>query len=130
MYAQRRHCIVSHSIYYGHLRACRSVLGLRSVNLVTVSVGDGVFSVTHSLATENCAPSTNSQGFSIVDSIRQVAFEYGTLQVFRAYLQIESSLKMQNLRSELQYSGVSLVDCPHNGRKDVADKMMIGDRLL
>ncbi|KAG6813357.1 hypothetical protein H0H92_011905, partial [Tricholoma furcatifolium] len=29
------------------------------------------------------------------------------------------------LRSELQSSGVSLIDCPHNGRKDVADKMML-----
>ena len=30
------------------------------------------------------------------------------------------------LRSELQSSGVSLTDCPHNGRKDVADKMILG----
>lgn len=81
-------------------------------------------------ATENCAPSGNHQGFSIVDRIRGVAFEYGSLQVFRAYSGTESSAKTQNLRSELQSSGVSLIDCPHNGRKEVADKMMIGDILL
>jgi hypothetical protein len=33
------------------------------------------------------------------------------------------------LRSELQSSGVSLVDCPHNGRKEVADKMLIGQTV-
>lgn len=30
------------------------------------------------------------------------------------------------VRSDLQLSGVSLVDCPHNGKKEVADKMMTG----
>jgi hypothetical protein len=29
----------------------------------------------------------------------------------------------------LQSSGVSLTDCPHNGRKDAADKMMMVDML-
>jgi hypothetical protein len=33
------------------------------------------------------------------------------------------------LRSELQGSGVSLIDTPKSGRKDVADKMMIADLL-
>lgn len=37
-----------------------------------------------------------------------------------------SSEKGNNLRSDLQSSGVSLTDCPHNGRKEVADKMMLG----
>jgi hypothetical protein len=31
-----------------------------------------------------------------------------------------------SLRSELQSSGVSLTDCPHNGRKNVADQMIMG----
>lgn len=33
------------------------------------------------------------------------------------------------LRSELQSSGVSLTDCPHNGRKDAADKMILVDMM-
>ena len=35
----------------------------------------------------------------------------------------------KNLRSELQASGVSLTDCPHQGRKDAADKMLMVDML-
>lgn len=48
--------------------------------------------------------------------------------VFKAYLELTGlSPKSAILRSELQSSGVSLTDCPHNGRKDVADKMMLGE---
>lgn len=42
----------------------------------------------------------------------------------------QSSPKSYALRSELQLCGVSLIDCPHNGGKDVADKMMIGATTL
>ncbi|KAF8894335.1 limkain-b1-type NYN domain-containing protein, partial [Gymnopilus junonius] len=46
----------------------------------------------------------------------------------KAYLEIsDQAQRSMALRSELQSSGVSLVDCPHNGRKDVADKMIIVD---
>ncbi|KAI0665045.1 NYN domain-containing protein [Cubamyces menziesii] len=34
-----------------------------------------------------------------------------------------------SIRSELQSCGVSVIDCPHSGRKDVADKMMIVDMM-
>lgn len=51
--------------------------------------------------------------------------------MFKAYLEsaTSASTKSLSLRSELQSSGVSLTDCPHNGRKDVADKMIIGQLL-
>jgi hypothetical protein len=29
-------------------------------------------------------------------------------------------------RSELQFFEVSIIDCPHNGRKDVVDKRILG----
>ena len=45
--------------------------------------------------------------------------------MFKAYQEISDQSKL-SLRSELQSSGVSMVDCPHNGRKDVADKMLLG----
>ena len=38
-----------------------------------------------------------------------------------------SSLRTATLRSDLQACGVSIIDCPHNGRKDTADKMMMGE---
>jgi hypothetical protein len=58
-----------------------------------------------------------------------VAHYFGSVKFFKAYLQLSelsASAKSLLLRSELQASGVSLTDCPHNGRKDVADKMMLG----
>lgn len=38
-------------------------------------------------------------------------------------------LNTGNIRSDLQTSGVSIINVPRNGRKDVADKMMIVDVL-
>ncbi|KAI0637224.1 NYN domain-containing protein [Trametes polyzona] len=80
---------------------------------------------------ENCAPPCTVPGYDVVNNIRQVAHQYGTVKLFKAYLELseQSSSKSLGLRSELQSCGVSLTDCPHNGRKDVADKMMIVDML-
>ena len=63
-----------------------------------------------------------------MDNIRCIAHQYGVIKIFKAYLEIseQSSPKTLALRSELQSCGVSLTDCPHNGRKDVADKMILG----
>jgi hypothetical protein len=58
-----------------------------------------------------------------------MAQTYGSVKTLKAYVGITEQFavpRTQSLRSELQCSGVSLIDCPHNGRKDVADKMMIG----
>ncbi|EPT05864.1 hypothetical protein FOMPIDRAFT_1109759 [Fomitopsis schrenkii] len=80
---------------------------------------------------ENCSPSCNMTGYDIVNNIREIAHTYGSVSQFKAYLELsEQSSKSTTLRSELQSCGVSLTDCPHNGRKDVADKMMIGGSLL
>ncbi|KAH9951356.1 NYN domain-containing protein [Amylocystis lapponica] len=80
---------------------------------------------------ENCAPPSGVPGYDIVNSIRQIAHRFGSIKLFKAYLELSelSSPKSLSLRSELQSCGVSLTDCPHNGRKDVADKMMIVDML-
>ena len=78
---------------------------------------------------ENCRPATGSNGYDIVDKIRQLAHEFGEVKLFKAYLELAApfnSSKILNLRSELQSSGVSLIDCPHRGKKNVADKMILG----
>jgi hypothetical protein len=41
-------------------------------------------------------------------------------------LSSQSSKNSVVFRSELQSSGVSITDCPHNGKKDVVDKMILG----
>ena len=77
---------------------------------------------------ENCAVPANTSGLTIVNKIRSVAQTYGSIKLFKAYLEASEHLPLSRplLLSELQSSGVSLTDCPHNGRKDVADKMIIG----
>ncbi|KAG1891527.1 NYN domain-containing protein [Suillus subluteus] len=79
---------------------------------------------------ENCSPPSNSQGHAIVNGIRRIAHVFGYVTSFKAYLDISSqSPKSVGFRSDLQSSGVSMTDCPHNGRKDVVDKMILVDML-
>ncbi|KAH9853992.1 NYN domain-containing protein [Lenzites betulinus] len=80
---------------------------------------------------ENCALPATEPSYMIVNKIRQFAHQYGSVKSFKAYVEYteQTSLKTMALRSELQSCGVSLIDCPHNGRKDVADKMMMVDMM-
>ncbi|GLB35324.1 putative NYN domain containing protein [Lyophyllum shimeji] len=77
---------------------------------------------------ENLPPSQNISGYELVENVRSFAQAFGSVILFKAYLEV-SSLTSPDLGSELQASGVSLTDCPHNGRKDVADKMLIADMV-
>ncbi|KAJ3042214.1 hypothetical protein HDV00_007924 [Rhizophlyctis rosea] len=77
---------------------------------------------------ENCPPPTNVPGYVVVEHIRKVVHHFGSIMLFKAYLQISETTK-KSLRSELQSSGVSLTDTPHNARKDAADKMILVDML-
>ena len=67
----------------------------------------------------------NSSGYTITKNIRSLTRSFGSVKVFKAYF--EASNQSPNLRSELQSSGVTLVDCPHLGKKEVADKMLLGN---
>ncbi|KAF8061498.1 NYN domain-containing protein [Lyophyllum atratum] len=81
---------------------------------------------------ENCPTSSSFTGYEVVKKIRCIAHSFGAVKLFKAYLELSDPAifsKSLVLRSELQSSGVSLTDCPHNGRKDVADKMMLVDML-
>ncbi|KAG0705181.1 NYN domain-containing protein, partial [Suillus ampliporus] len=80
------------------------------------------------LELENCSPPLNSQGHAIVNGIRRIAHVFGYVTSFKAYLDVSSqSPKSVGFRSDLQSSGVSMIDCPHNGKKDVVDKMILVD---
>ncbi|KAJ1030150.1 hypothetical protein NDA16_001062 [Ustilago loliicola] len=85
---------------------------------------------------DNCAPPTGSSGRSVALAVRAAIqnLEQGPIVSFKAYLELSSETQAPNaaqvqLRSELQGCGVSLIDTPKSGRKDVADKMMITDLL-
>ncbi|KAF8212451.1 limkain-b1-type NYN domain-containing protein, partial [Mycena galopus ATCC 62051] len=70
-------------------------------------------------------------GYEIVSGIRNVAHRFGPVKHFKAYMEVPDldTFRSLSLRSELQSSGVSLTDCPHNGRKNVADQMIMVDML-
>ncbi|KAL5533074.1 hypothetical protein ACEPAF_4850 [Sanghuangporus sanghuang] len=81
---------------------------------------------------ENCHPPSDVSAHKLVEKIRCLAQTLGPIKIFKAY--VDLSLECTNprflaLHSDLQSSGVTLVHCPHNGKKDVADKMMIVDIL-
>ncbi|KAJ7046568.1 DUF537-domain-containing protein [Mycena alexandri] len=80
---------------------------------------------------ENCHASSQVSGYEIVSAIRDVAHRYGPVKHFKAYMEVPGAdtFRSLSLRSELQCSGVSLTDCPHNGRKNVADQMIMVDML-
>ncbi|KAF7978115.1 hypothetical protein HWV62_1534 [Athelia sp. TMB] len=78
---------------------------------------------------ENLNPSHTHSGFEIVRNIREIAHQYGDVKIFKAYQECTTGAKNQRLRSEFQCAGVSLTDCPHNGGKEVADRMLAADML-
>ncbi|KAH8832533.1 hypothetical protein DL96DRAFT_1458139, partial [Flagelloscypha sp. PMI_526] len=81
---------------------------------------------------ENCAPSSQCSGVDIVQRLRDVLLVHGHIHQFRAYMSISETVASSRtiaFRSELQLSGVSLIDVPHIGRKNVVDLTVIGKFL-
>lgn len=64
----------------------------------------------------------------MASGIGRIAHQYGRVKVFKAYLETSelNSARCKHLRTDLQACGVTMIDCPHNGKKDVADKMILG----
>lgn len=81
-----------------------------------------------SLFSENCPPPSSETGFTTVRKIRQAIHSLGPISVFKAYVDVhlQSSKASSIKQSQLQSSGVSIIHCPHNARKEVADKTLIG----
>lgn len=83
----------------------------------------------HDLLLENCTlPSSRPSGESIIRTLRQYLQNLGRVGSCNAYFDLNqfSSIKLGAFRSLLHSSGISLIDCPHNGGKDVVDKRIIG----
>ncbi|TDL15370.1 hypothetical protein BD410DRAFT_732840 [Rickenella mellea] len=85
----------------------------------------------YGLLEENCHPPSNTSGYDIVDKFRQAVETHGSIIHFKAYLDVSLSNgpKSAKLYSEFQDAGVTLAHCPHSGRKDVVDKMMLVDMI-
>lgn len=78
---------------------------------------------------ENMPIPTTSTGRDVTSRLKSILAPHGDLVQFRGYASIGLGLIPQQKRSDLQLSGCHLVDCPHNGRKEVADKMIIVDAM-
>eukprot|EP00980_Cylindrotheca_fusiformis_P005573 scaffold1183_cov114-Cylindrotheca_fusiformis.AAC.6 len=78
---------------------------------------------------ENMPIPTEITGRDIIRSLKSILAPFGDLVQFRGYASIGLNHIPQEKRSDLQLSGCHLVDCPHHGRKEVADKMIIVDAM-
>jgi len=78
---------------------------------------------------ENIPIPTDTSGRDITTSLKSILAPHGDLIQFRGYASIGLNHIPQEKRSDLQLSGCHLVDCPHHGRKEVADKMIIVDAM-
>ena len=64
----------------------------------------------------------------VLQAIKDCAFELGsTIANFWAYLEIQPSERQHRLRVALSRAGVTIIECPHNGAKEVVDHAIIWD---
>ncbi|KAH6910753.1 limkain-b1-type NYN domain-containing protein, partial [Coprinopsis sp. MPI-PUGE-AT-0042] len=79
---------------------------------------------------ENLPPSSKFHNSEVgyTAAFRELAQQHGAMKTFKAYLEVDT-LKPHR-RDALQSMGLTLLDCPHRGKKEVADKMMIVDMIL
>jgi hypothetical protein len=80
------------------------------------------------LSIQNCLPCSTWDASSLVLRILNAVHEGQPVRCFRAYQEVKSncSLVTPSFRSGLQTAGVTVIDCPHNGLKEVVDKMLLG----
>jgi hypothetical protein len=78
---------------------------------------------------ENMPIPSAFSGRDMTSVLKSILAPHGDLIQFRGYASIGLNLIPQEKRSDLQLSGCHLVDCPHHGRKEVADKMIIVDAM-
>lgn len=72
--------------------------------------------------------SSSVSTYDLVKNLRTALRPYGKLKSVRAYWDFSGQLmaSASSARSDLSSSGVTLIDCPASGRKDLATKMMLG----
>ncbi|KAF9562168.1 hypothetical protein CPC08DRAFT_817282 [Agrocybe pediades] len=75
---------------------------------------------------------SNVSNYTIVKNMRDALKQFGGIKTMRTYADFSADAlpRSTTIRSELSSSGVTLVDCPGDGRKDLHAKIMIGDRDL
>ena len=73
----------------------------------------------------------DSTTFKIAEGILHIAHQHGVVTTFHAYCELDkdSTTCPVEIRTDLRSCGVTVIDCPHNGKKDAADKVLMGERI-
>ncbi|KAH6918918.1 hypothetical protein BKA70DRAFT_1089032, partial [Coprinopsis sp. MPI-PUGE-AT-0042] len=75
---------------------------------------------------ESAFPNASMSGYEVVKAIRAFTAKIGAIKSLRFYVDIASSKVLSpELRSELQCSGVSVIDTVSRGRQCAASKMLL-----
>lgn len=71
-------------------------------------------------------------GCQVARELSSIADQFGVVKTFRTYLDVMNQLddNFSTIRRELYSSGVTMVDCPSHSGRDIADKVIIGKRVL
>ncbi|KAF9448347.1 DUF537-domain-containing protein [Macrolepiota fuliginosa MF-IS2] len=80
---------------------------------------------------DTCPVHSSISGYEVVDKIRDLSGKLGTVKSFKAYADLVElkAPDVLQLRSELQSSGVSLIDCPAPELRSISSRTMIVDML-
>lgn len=75
---------------------------------------------------ENVRPSGQESGAQIAKNLRLFGHRFGTIIALKAFMDCAQEPNVSRLRPDLAAGGVTMVDCPHDGKKNVVDMRMIG----
>ncbi|KAJ3572495.1 hypothetical protein NP233_g3048 [Leucocoprinus birnbaumii] len=80
---------------------------------------------------DTCPIPRSTSGYELVEKVRLLSQQLGVVKSFRGYADLTcfGLSRSLHLRSELQSSGVSLIDCPTTEHRSIASKTMIVDML-
>ncbi|GAA5825905.1 hypothetical protein JCM11251_000047 [Rhodosporidiobolus azoricus] len=70
---------------------------------------------------------------SALANLRDLALSKGSVDSLRAYMDTNlerNSVRLEDLRARMAQAGWTLADVPHDGRKDVVDKMVMVDMII
>jgi hypothetical protein len=101
----------------------QSRLGQQGPNNLTEDVEVAIF-----WDIENCPPPSKMRGIAVERQLRKALRQYGKIYQINAYAEMMNI--PQELRVELQRSGIHLIDTPHVKEKEVADFMIMTDMFV
>ncbi|KAF9807669.1 hypothetical protein IEO21_08127 [Rhodonia placenta] len=77
---------------------------------------------------ENCGLRLRSKDGYTIEELRRSAEGFGRVKILNAYLDKSHHATSKSL-SAFHSQGFNIIDCPHNGGRNVVDMRMIGDKI-